>query len=55
MTQGMIGAVTALAAVVTYGVVMGAQAPAQPARPVYPPPAVPIQAGDAPAYAFDIT
>ncbi len=56
MKQGMIGAVTALAAVVTYGVVIGAQAPAQqPARPVYPPPAVPIQAGDAPAYAFDIT
>jgi len=55
MKQGMIGAVTALAAVVTYGAVMGAQAPAQTARPVYPPPAVPIQAGDAPAYAFDIT
>ncbi len=55
MKQGMIGAVTALAAVVTYGVVTAAQAPATPARPVYPPPAVTIQAGDAPAYAFDIT
>ena len=54
MKQGMIGAVTALAAVVTYGVVTGAQAPA-PGPAVYPPPAVKIQAGDAPAYAFDIT
>ena len=56
MKQGMIGAVTALAAVVTYGVVTGAQAPAggnQP--PAYPPPATQkANVGDAPAYAFDI-
>src|SRR5829696_1882672 len=55
MKQGLIGALTALAAVVTYGVVTGAQAPAQGQPPVYPPPAVKIQPGDAPAYAFDIT
>ena len=55
MKQGMIGAVTALAAVVTYGVVTGAQAPAQGQPPAYPPPAAKIQQGDAPGYAFDIT
>jgi hypothetical protein len=56
MKQGLIGAATAFAAVITYGVVTGAQAPAQGGQPaVYPPPAVKIQAGDAPAYAFDIT
>jgi hypothetical protein len=55
MKQGMIGAVTALAAVVTYGAITGAQAPAQGQAPVYPPPSVKIQPGDAPAYAFDIT
>ena len=56
MKQGMIGAVTALAAVVTYGVVTGAQAPApQAQRPEYPPPATQkANPGDAPAYAFDI-
>ncbi|MFN8066522.1 MAG: hypothetical protein U0P82_17160 [Vicinamibacterales bacterium] len=56
MKQGMIGAVTALAAVVTYGVVTGAQAPAaQNQPPVYPPPATQkANVGDAPAYAFDI-
>ena len=52
MKQKMLGAVTALAAVVAYGAVTGAQAPAQ--APV-PPPAAKIQAGDAPNYAFDIT
>ena len=41
-------------AVVAYGVVTGAQAPAQ-ARRRYPPPAAKIQPGDAPGYAFDIT
>src|SRR5215212_2826022 len=56
MKQGMIGAVAALAAVVTYGVVIGAQAPAQTSGSAqYPPPEVKIQQGDAPAYAFDIT
>jgi len=56
MKQGLIGAATAFAAVITYGVVTGAQAPAQGGQPaVYPPPAVKIQTGDAPAYAFDIT
>jgi mannose-6-phosphate isomerase-like protein (cupin superfamily) len=57
MKEGLIGAATALAAVVTYGAVTGAQAPAPSARPavVYPPPEAKIQPGDAPAYAFDIT
>jgi len=56
MKQGMIGAVTALAAVVTYGAVVSAQAPAQGQAPVYPPPATQkATPGDAPAYAFDIT
>ena len=55
MKQGMIGAVTALAVVVTYGAITGAQAPASGSPVVYPPPAAKIQAGDAPAYAFDIT
>ena len=52
MKQQMLGAVTALAIVVAYGAATGAQAPAQ--APV-PPPAVKIQSGDAPGYAFDIT
>jgi mannose-6-phosphate isomerase-like protein (cupin superfamily) len=52
MKQQMLGTVTALAAVVAYGAITGAQAPGQ--APV-PPPAVKIQAGDAPNYAFDIT
>jgi hypothetical protein len=55
MKEGMIGAATALAAVVIYGAIPGAQAPGQGQAPVYPPPAVKIQPGDAPAYAFDIT
>ena len=56
MKQGLIGAATALAAVITYGVVTGAQAPAPGGQAaVYPPPAAKIQAGDAPGYAFDIT
>ncbi len=52
MREKMIGAVTALAAVVAYGAITGAQAPAQ--APVVPPPAAEIHAGDAPSYAFDI-
>ena len=56
MRQKMISAVAVLTAVVVYGVVTGAQAPAgnAAASPV-PPPAKPIQVGDAPNYAFDIT
>ena len=52
MKQKMLSAVIALAALVTYGAVTGAQAPGQ--NPV-PPPAAKIQPGDAPGYAFDIT
>ena len=56
MKQGLIGAATAVAAVMTFGVVASAQTPAAaPAAPVYPPPATqPAHVGDAPAYAFDI-
>jgi len=56
MKEGLIGAATALAAVIIYGAAGGAQAPNQQAEPaVYPPPAADIHAGDAPAYAFDIS
>ena len=54
MKQKLSVAIAAMAAVVTYGVVTRAQAPASgPA--VFPPPAAKIQQGDAPNYAFDIT
>src|SRR5471032_134791 len=52
MKEKMLAAVIAVATVAAYGAATGAQAPAQ--NPV-PPPAVKIQAGDAPNYAFDIT
>src|SRR5215510_16095066 len=52
MKQKLIVAAAALTAVVVYGVVTGAQAPA-PAT--FPPPAAKVQSGDAPNYAFDIT
>ena len=54
MKEKMLAAAIAFATVATYGAVTGAQAPA-PAPPQVPPPAVKIQAGDAPNYAFDIT
>jgi hypothetical protein len=59
MKQGLIGGVIALTAVVAWGARTGAQAPApgaagQAQTIVYPPPEAKIQAGDAPAYAFDI-
>jgi mannose-6-phosphate isomerase-like protein (cupin superfamily) len=53
MKQKLIVAAAALTAVVVYGAVTGAQAPAPAAT--FPPPAAKIQAGDAPNYAFDIT
>jgi hypothetical protein len=52
MTKQMLAAALAVAAIVVYGAVTGAQAPAS--APV-PPPAAKIQTGDAPNYAFDIT
>jgi mannose-6-phosphate isomerase-like protein (cupin superfamily) len=56
MRQKMIGAATALVAVVVYGAAAGGQAPPQaPGPATFPPPAAKVQAGDAPNYAFDIT
>jgi hypothetical protein len=52
MIRKMITAATALAAVVAYGTLTGAQAPAT--APV-PPPETAIQPGAAPYYAFDIS
>src|SRR5262245_7790040 len=52
MKRKLMVAAAALTAVVVYGVVTGAQAPA--AAP-FPPPAAKVQSGDAPNYAFDIT
>ena len=53
MKQKLIVAAAAMTAVVAYGVVTRAQAPASSAA--FPPPAAKIQPGDAPNYAFDIT
>ena len=53
MKEKLITAAMALAGVAAYGAVSGAQAPGSQAP--FPPPAVKIQAGDAPNYAFDIT
>ena len=56
MKEKMLAAAIAVATVATYGAVTGAQAPTPAAAPPQvPPPAVKIQAGDAPGYAFDIT
>jgi len=52
MKQKLMVAAAALTAVVAYGVVTGAQAPASAP---FPPPAAKVQTGDAPNYAFDIT
>src|SRR5262249_22589756 len=52
MMKQMLVTALALGAIVVYGAVTGAQAPAT--APV-PPPPVKIQTGDAPNYAFDIT
>jgi len=55
MKKSAISIAVALAAVVTYGAIGGAQAPAQGGPAVFPPPAAKITPGDAPNYAFDIT
>src|SRR4051795_7081765 len=52
----MLAAAIAVVTVAIYSAATGAQAPAAPPGPAaVPPPAVKIQAGDAPNYAFDIT
>ena len=55
MTQNVIGIAAAAAAIVIRAATASAQAPAAAAAAPFPPPAVKIQAGDAPNYAFDIT
>ena len=60
MKQISISALVALTAVSVFGLVGGAQAPAQgqgqvQGRAVFPPPQAKIQPGDAPNYAFDIS